>query len=113
MREIHYSQRLAALARDMKYTLRTLRKTPAFTCVAVMVLAMGIGANLAVFSLIDSLFLKPLAVEKPDELLQISSIDKSGRVGALVSTVLDSLRAEQVFQGVCGYFASRLPAEVS
>lgn len=111
LREIHYSLWLNWLARDLRYTLRSLRKSPGFTAVALLVLALGIGSNLAVFSLIDSLFFQSLPVERPGELVQIASLDKGGRQGALMSSVLDSLRREPALRSVCGYIESRLPMD--
>src|SRR5271170_2894668 len=63
------------LWRDVRYGIRTLASKPGFTLAAVLVLALGIGANSAVFSLINAFLLKPLAVQKPEELAGLYSRD--------------------------------------
>jgi len=62
---------LDALGRDVRYSLRALRHHPMFTLVALLTLAIGIGANTAVFSVLNSVLLKPLAYPKPDELVAV------------------------------------------
>jgi putative ABC transport system permease protein len=64
-----------ALRGDVRYGFRSLRASPAFTTVAILSLAVGIGANTAIFSLINSVMLKPLPVYRPAELLQLSIRD--------------------------------------
>src|SRR5208282_2888212 len=56
---------------DIRYGLRVLGRTPVISCIAVLSLALGIGANTAIFSLIDTVMLRMLPVEKPEELIQL------------------------------------------
>jgi putative ABC transport system permease protein len=61
--------RLEALARDLRYGLRTLRRTPGFTVMAVIVIALGIGANVALFTVVRGVLLKPLPFRDPERLV--------------------------------------------
>lgn len=62
---------IETLIQDVRYGLRILGRTPVISCVAILSLALGIGANTAIFSLIDTVMLRMLPVEKPDELTQV------------------------------------------
>ena len=62
---------LDVLAQDLKYAVRTLWKSPAFTGIVTLSLALGIGANTALFSLVDNLLLRSLPVREPDRLVQV------------------------------------------
>jgi predicted permease len=62
---------LESLLQDIRYALRILGRTPVVTAIAILSLALGIGANTAIFSLIDSVMLRLLPVQKPEELVQL------------------------------------------
>jgi predicted permease len=59
---------LESLARDLRFSLRTLRRTPGFTIIAILVMALGIGANVALFTVVRGVLLKPLPFNDPDRL---------------------------------------------
>ena len=67
---------MAAILRDFRYSLRTLRKSPVFLAVAVLSLALGIGANTAIFTLIYQLILQPLPVRDPEQLVMLAGRGK-------------------------------------
>ena len=67
---------MAAILRDFRYSLRTLRKSPVFLAVAVLSLALGIGANTAIFTLINQLILQPLPVRDPEQLVMLAGRGK-------------------------------------
>lgn len=74
---------LERLAMDVRYGVRRLRKSPGFTLITVVTLALGIGANAAIFTLINAIFLKSLPVTRPDELWSLGDDRTSGSWGGL------------------------------
>ena len=95
IRDSGWEAAVEALWTDLRYSVRVLAKAPAFTAVVVLTLALGIGANTAIFSLIDSLLLKTLPVDKPEELVQLQRYphyqSASGNRSATVRTCSPAL----------------------
>jgi macrolide transport system ATP-binding/permease protein len=88
---------LAPLWQDVRYGLRTLRKAPGFTAVAVVSLAVGIGLNSAIFTIVDNLLFRPLPFERPDSIVSIyTSDDREARFGSSSYADLKDLEASNV-----------------
>src|SRR6266487_3336702 len=79
IREVKSGAFLDTLLLDIRYGIRTLRKHPSFALAATVTLALAIGANTAVFTLIDALALRPLPVRKPNELVYLEMKTRTGR----------------------------------
>src|SRR5207249_9681340 len=67
---------LSTIMNDLKFAFRQLLKNPGFTVIAVMVLALGIGANTTIFSIINSILIKPLPVRQPEQLVGVYQHDR-------------------------------------
>ena len=89
------------LLQDVRYALRMLVKSPGFTVVAVLTLALGIGANAAVFSVVNALILRPLPVERPSELVFLENTP-SGPSHSFPN-YRDLRDRNQTFAGLVGY----------
>jgi predicted permease len=93
---------LDALAQDLRYGARMLRRDPGFTAVVVLSLALGIGAATAVFSVFNAVMLRPLAVPEPDRLV-ILQAERNGERWILFNPIFEELRREQ--RTLSGLFA--------
>ena len=89
------------LSRDLQYGVRLLLKNPGFALVAVMTLTLGIGANTAIFSLVDELLVRPLPVAHPEQLANLSVASKHGfDLGFSRPAYLDYRDRNDVFSGL-------------
>jgi predicted permease len=91
---------LAEMAQDLRYALRLLRRSPGFTAVAVVSLALGIGANTAVFSVMDTVLLKSMPVEDPERLVLVDAACKGESWIFTYPTFRDLRDQQQVFSGI-------------
>ena len=99
---------LEVLMQDLRFALRTLMRDRSFTIVAVLILSLGIGANIAVFSVVNTMLLRPLPFSDPQRLVRIvekeAGTNESGRTYTADATQ-DFQEQNRSFQSVSGYFA--------
>jgi predicted permease len=102
------------MLQDLRYGVRMLLKTPVFTAMAVMSLGLGIGANAAIFSLLDTVLLKNLPVDRPSQLvfLERSGAPEYKRSSNIDYAAFERLRADhQVLSGLCSFsYVTRINA---
>ncbi|HKE60605.1 MAG TPA: ABC transporter permease [Pyrinomonadaceae bacterium] len=97
---------LHSLIQDIRYGIRTLKKQPAFTCVVVLTLALGIGVNTAIFSVVNAVLLRPLPFPHSDQLVTVTMANP--RLGGdnlplSVADFLDWRAQNQAFQDLAAY----------
>jgi putative ABC transport system permease protein len=95
------------LIKDIRVGIRSLRKRPAFTLVAVLTLALGIGASTAIFSVVDGVLLRPLPYPNAEQLVQFREVNPRGvRIAVAEPNFLDVRERNHVFSGIAQYSGS-------
>ncbi len=104
MKENHRDRRsvrwLANLLRDFRYGMGSLARDPGFAAVAIGLLALGIGANSAMFSIVDAVLLKPLPFSEPERMVRVSEAPPGARNGTTTLTFLDWKRQTDIFEAL-------------
>jgi predicted permease len=95
-----------AATRNLKHCFRSLRRSPGFTFVFLLILTVSLAANVCVFSIIDGIFLRALPLPHPEELLRISEVGKKNDLLGIPSTGLEILKSNPTLQDVCGFDTS-------
>ncbi len=95
------------MMQDLRYTFRTMRREPGFCAVAVLTLALGIGANTAIFSVVNTLLFRPLPFRDAGRLVWIANTGTTGLSGATtkVANYRDLRSMNQSFEDLTAYFA--------
>lgn len=92
---------------DLRFAIRSLRKTPGLTLLAVVVLALGIGANSAIFSVVNTVLLKPLDYKQPDRIVTVATKwKKSGRLGQVSAPDFHDWRNQSSAFAAFAYYAA-------
>src|SRR5262249_46599037 len=103
-REMWSLNSIETLIQDLRYGVRTLMKAPNYTLIAVMTLALGIGANTVIFSVVNGVLLRPLPFEDPERLIKIwETFPPGGQGMASVPDLKDWREQNTVFTGIAAY----------
>jgi predicted permease len=92
---------LDRLLQDLRYGFRMIRKNPGFSAAVIITLALGIGANTAIFHVLDTVDLRPLPVRNPDELVLLNALQDGSKLQVLSYPIVREMNAQQhVVQGI-------------
>jgi len=104
---------IETLWRDSRYAVRSFRRTPGFTAVALLALVLGIGANTAIFSVVYAVLLEPLPYPHPEQLVMVWSTVNGHRAIVSAGDYLDWKRQNTVFQNVLPWIGGRFNLSMS
>jgi predicted permease len=118
VRSVGWEAILEGLWQDFRFSIRMLAKSPGFSAVAIVSLALGIGANTAIFTLIENVMLKSLPVQDPQDLVSFGDEAGGGKVDGIMPGPLDLFPYEfyqrvagrtALLKGVCAYSSFNIP----
>jgi predicted permease len=109
-REAHRVHWFDEARRNVQWSLRGLRKSPAFSVAAILSLALGIGVNTFVFSVIDSVLLRPLPIDRPE---QVAFVETGSRPSQSFPNYREFRDSNQTFEGLAGYRIAPISLEHS
>src|SRR5258705_10395134 len=96
---------MESLIKGIQYSIRGLLKRPGFTAVAVITLALGIGANAAIFSVLYAVLLRPLPYPDADRIVRINETEGQGGMGVAPPNFLDFQQQNHTFENIAAYSA--------
>src|SRR5438045_4248982 len=106
---VGWRKSMDGLLQNLRYALRTLRKSPAFATITVLTLALGIGANLAIFAVVNAVLLQPLPFREPERIVRVfDDLRGAGakNVGMSVPELYDLSERSGVFEQISALFPS-------
>ena len=111
---------MSTFPQDLKYAVRTLLRSPGYTAAALISLGLGIGANTAIFTLTNAIFLHPLAVKEPGRVLELFTVDHATKSAASniertpvsYPNFLDIREQNDVFTSMAGFTPVSYPERI-
>src|SRR5216684_1696444 len=100
---------MGTFLQSLRYTVRVLAKSPVFTTVAFLSLALGIGANTAIFTLINALILRDVPVRQPERLVYLSAVRQGNKITLSYPMFREVERGQRVFSGMIGWGGNWTP----